>query len=60
MEGEDERAKGQITIKDLKRGTEISKTTESRAEWVGARAAQETVNRGDLVAKVRELLARKG
>ncbi|MDE2494331.1 MAG: histidine--tRNA ligase [Alphaproteobacteria bacterium] len=60
MEGEDERAKGEVTIKDLKLGAEISKTTESRAEWVGARAAQETVKRGELVAKVRELLARKG
>ena len=60
MEGEDERVKGEVTIKDLKLGAEISKTTESRAEWVGARAAQETVKRSDLVAKVRELLARKG
>lgn len=60
MEGEDERAKGEVTIKDLKLGAELSKSVESRAEWVGARAAQETVNRADLVAKVRELLARKG
>ncbi|MGC9954309.1 MAG: histidine--tRNA ligase [Rhizomicrobium sp.] len=60
MEGDDERAKGEVTIKDLKLGAEISKTTESRAEWVGARAAQETVKRSDLVAKARELLARKG
>jgi histidyl-tRNA synthetase len=60
MEGEDERAKGEVTIKDLKKGAEISKSVESRAEWVGARAAQETAKRSDLVAKVRELLARKG
>ena len=60
MEGEDERAKGEVTIKDLKLGAELSKSVESRAEWVGARAAQETVKRSDLVAKVRELLARKG
>jgi histidyl-tRNA synthetase len=60
MEGEDERAKGEVTVKDLKLGAEISKTTESRAEWVGARAAQETIKRSDLVAKVRELFARKG
>jgi len=60
MEGEDERAKGEVTIKDLKKGTELSKSVESRAEWVGARAAQETVKRANLVAKVRELLARKG
>jgi len=60
MEGEDERTKGEITIKDLKLGAEMSKSVESRAEWVGARAAQETVKRADLVAKVRELLARIG
>ncbi len=62
MEGEDERNANppQITIKDLKLGAEMSKSVESRAEWVGARAAQETVNRTDLVTKVRELLARKG
>ena len=60
MEGEDERAKGEVTIKDLKLGAEMSKSVESRDEWVGARAAQETVKRSDLVAKVRELLARRG
>jgi histidyl-tRNA synthetase len=38
----------------------MSKSVESRAEWVGARAAQETVKRADLVTKVRELLAPKG
>ncbi len=60
MEGEDERIKGEVTIKDLKLGAEMSKSVESRAEWVGARAAQETVKRSDLIAKVRELLARRG
>ena len=59
MEGEDERAKGQVTIKDLKAGAEVSKSVESRAEWVGARAGQETVDRGKLVEKVRELLSRE-
>jgi histidyl-tRNA synthetase len=56
MEGEDERAKGEITIKDLKRGAELSKTVESRAEWVGARAAQVTVKRAALVEEVRKIL----
>jgi len=59
MEGEDERAKSQVTIKDLKAGAEASKSMESRAEWVGARAGQETVERSILVEKVRELLSRK-
>ncbi len=60
MEGDDERANKKITIKDLKRGAEVSKAVETRAEWVGARAGQETVDRDKLVEKVREILARKG
>jgi histidyl-tRNA synthetase len=60
MEGEDERAKGEVTIKDLKLGAEVSKSVESRAEWVGARAGQETVDRDKLVGRVREILSRKG
>jgi histidyl-tRNA synthetase len=60
MEGEDERNNKKITIKDLKRGAEVSKTLESREEWVGARAGQKMVDRGKLVEKVRELLLPKG
>ncbi|MDR3526556.1 MAG: histidine--tRNA ligase [Rhizomicrobium sp.] len=56
MEGDDERAAGQVTIKDLKAGAELSKSVESRAEWVGARAAQETVTRAELVAKIKTML----
>lgn len=58
MEGEDERAKGEVTIKDLKLGAEVSKTVESRAEWVGARAAQVSVKRSELVAEVSKMLKR--
>jgi len=58
MEGDDERAKGEVTIKDLKLGAEISKSVESRAEWVGIRAAQTTVKRDGLVAQVRAMLGR--
>jgi histidyl-tRNA synthetase len=56
MEGDDERAKGEVTLKDLKLGAELSKSVESRAEWVGARAAQTTVKRDALVAEVQKLL----
>ncbi len=56
MEGDDERAKGEVTIKDLKLGAELSKQVESRSASLGARAAQETVKRGELVAKVRAML----
>jgi histidyl-tRNA synthetase len=58
MEGDDERAKGEVTLKDLKLGAELSKSVESRAEWVGARAAQTTIKRGALVAEVQKLLGR--
>jgi histidyl-tRNA synthetase len=58
MEGEDERARGEVTLKDLKRGAEIAKTVESRAEWVGARAAQISVSRADLIGEVKKLLDR--
>ncbi|HUO97405.1 MAG TPA: histidine--tRNA ligase [Rhizomicrobium sp.] len=60
MEGEDEKAKGEITLKDLKLGAEMSKSVESRAEWVSARAAQVTVKRDALVENVRVMLERKG
>ncbi len=56
MEGDDERANGKVTIKDLKRGAEVSKSVETREEWVGARAGQETVDRGALVSKVKAML----
>ena len=56
IEGGDEIANGQVTIKNLAAGSEMSKTIESRAEYLGARQAQETVARGDLVATVRKML----
>ena len=56
IEGADERANGQITIKNLATGAEMAKSIESRAEYLGARQAQETVARGDLVATVRRML----
>jgi histidyl-tRNA synthetase len=60
MEGEDERAKGEVTLKDLKAGAEASKSVSTREEWVGARAGQTTVKRADLVAEVQKLLKRGG
>jgi histidyl-tRNA synthetase len=56
MEGDDERAAGNVTIKDLKLGAELAKQVESRADYLGARAAQETVKRDALVTKVKEML----
>jgi histidyl-tRNA synthetase len=58
IEGADERAKGEVTLKDLIAGAEFAKSVESRAAWVAARPAQISVPRGELVARVRELLER--
>jgi histidyl-tRNA synthetase len=58
MEGSDERAKGEVTLKDLALGAELAKTVETRAEWVGNREAQISVKRSDLIAEVRKMLAR--
>ncbi|HEX3653021.1 MAG TPA: histidine--tRNA ligase [Rhizomicrobium sp.] len=58
IEGADERASGKITLKDLKRGTELSKSVESRAEWLGERQAQTTVARDRLVPEVKAILTR--
>jgi histidyl-tRNA synthetase len=60
IEGGDERAKGEVTLKDLALGAELAKSVESRAAWVGERAAQTSVRRVELVDEVRKLLARKG
>ncbi len=58
MEGDDERDKGEIILKDLKAGAEVAKTVETRADWVGARAGQSIVKRANLVAEVEKLLGR--
>jgi histidyl-tRNA synthetase len=56
IEGADERARGEVTIKDLVAGAEMAKSVESRAVWVQNRPAQISVPRTQFVAKVREML----
>jgi histidyl-tRNA synthetase len=58
IEGADERAAGNVTLKDLKRGAELSKDIESREEWLGERQAQVTVSRDRLVQEVKAMLTR--
>jgi histidyl-tRNA synthetase len=58
IEGGDERAKGEVQLKDLALGSELAKSIESRADWVKDRAAQISVKRNELVAQVRKMLAR--
>ena len=51
-----ERAKGEVTIKDLVAGAELAKSVESRTAWVHDRPAQFSVPRAQLLAKIREML----
>jgi histidyl-tRNA synthetase len=57
IEGADERARGEVTLKDLVAGAELAKSIESRAAWVKERPAQTSVPRSELVAKIREMLS---
>jgi histidyl-tRNA synthetase len=57
IEGPDERARGEVTIKDLALGAELAKAVESRAEWTAERQAQTAVKRADLIAEIRKRLA---
>jgi len=57
IQGGDERAQGLVQIKDLIEGKRLSGEISDNAEWREARVAQVSVTEGDLVAKVREMLA---
>ncbi|MEX0644646.1 MAG: His/Gly/Thr/Pro-type tRNA ligase C-terminal domain-containing protein [Parvularculaceae bacterium] len=57
--GGDERAKGEVTIKDLVLGAELSKAIEENAAWREAQPAQVSVPRAKMVAAVKEALARR-
>ena len=56
--GEDERKKGEVTIKDLVLGAELSKKIEDNAEWREGQKAQTSVPRARLVDEVKRALAR--
>jgi histidyl-tRNA synthetase len=56
IEGGDERARGEVTLKDLALGAELAKSVESRAEWVANREAQKSVQRAMLVAEIKAML----
>jgi len=61
IEGSDERARGEATVKDLILGAELAKSVGDRAEWVKEQPAQTSVRRDALAATIRAMLsARKG
>jgi histidyl-tRNA synthetase len=61
IQGSDEKAKGEVTIKDLIVGAELTRLEKGRDEYLQKQAeAQRAVPEQDLVAAVREVLARHG
>ncbi|MEM7057362.1 MAG: histidine--tRNA ligase [Pseudomonadota bacterium] len=59
IEGGDERAANQLTLKDLALGARLAAEIETNEEWK-AQPAQKTIARADLVAEVRAMLGRAG
>jgi histidyl-tRNA synthetase len=59
IQGGDEKAKGEVTIKDLRLGSELASGIETREEYASQRLAQVTVAEADLVKTVQEMLGRK-
>ncbi|WP_425351634.1 histidine--tRNA ligase [Mesorhizobium helmanticense] len=57
IQGGDERAKGEVQIKDLIEGARMSAEIADNAEWRAARPAQVTVAESELVGEVRKILA---
>jgi len=57
IQGGDERARGEVQIKDLIEGKRLSEEITDNAEWRAARPAQVTVPEEELVTAVKKILA---
>jgi histidyl-tRNA synthetase len=58
IQGSDEKARGEVQIKDLIEGAKAAAAIASNTEWRETRPAQFSCKEDELVAKVREVLAR--
>jgi histidyl-tRNA synthetase len=58
IQGSDEKARGEVQIKDLIEGAKAAAAIASNQEWRETRPAQFSCREEELVAKVREVLAR--
>ena len=58
IQGGDEKAKGEVQIKDLRLGAELASNIASHEEYASQRLAQFSVPEADLVAAVKKALAR--
>jgi histidyl-tRNA synthetase len=60
IQGSDEKSRGEVQIKDLIEGAKAAAAIASNQEWRETRPAQFSCREDELVAKVREVLARHG
>jgi histidyl-tRNA synthetase len=58
IQGSDERAKGEVTIKDLIEGAKAAAAIKDNKEWKAARPAQFSVPETNLIDEVKKLIAR--
>ncbi|MDU6834634.1 MAG: histidine--tRNA ligase, partial [Bradyrhizobium sp.] len=58
IQGSDEKARGEVQIKDLIEGAKAAAAIASNQEWRESRPAQVSAKEDELVAAVREVLAR--
>jgi len=58
IQGSDEQAAGQVTLKDLVEGAKAAAAIKDNKEWKEQRPAQVTVNAAALVSEVRKIIAR--
>jgi histidyl-tRNA synthetase len=56
IQGGDEKQKGEVQIKDLRRGSELASEIESREEYASQRLAQFSVPEAEMVAAVKKAL----
>jgi histidyl-tRNA synthetase len=56
IQGGDEKARGEVTIKDLRLGSELAANIATREEYASQRLAQVSVPEAELVARVKEML----
>ncbi|MGH6830819.1 MAG: histidine--tRNA ligase, partial [Methylocella sp.] len=58
IQGGDEKAKGEVQIKDLRLGAELAAGITSREDYAGQRLAQFSVPEADLVKAVKKALGK--
>ncbi len=59
IQGSDEKARGEVQIKDLIEGAKAAQKIATNEEWKAARPAQFSIGEAELVEKVREALERQ-